>query len=386
MAYELYLRHFDRAGILKRAVINPLWARYTDEVNGQGPLVFALPADAVAAQALQEFDILQVMLRNRELGLLDFTPAYTAILRVVDLWADADGVQYLQYTAPGEQSILGWRHVLWYANLNNRSSFSNVPAETIMKTVVDYNLTALAAHAPSDTTTRQRDGDLGPGMGITVTTATDQGRGNNLSQAFSGANVLTVLRRLAERGGGDFALAWQGNADWEFEFYPGQRGEDKSSGADRVLFSLENNTMLVPRLETRGADATAAISAGQGEDQAREVDEVLGPDYAADYDIETFVDARGEVTQAGRVLRGGLRLDEMRRRRKLSFGVRQTADQYYSPVPVTGRKTYRAGDIVAAAFGEEQRQKLDWVRVDWRVPGSGDAFTVSVGTHEVPDA
>jgi len=386
MPYELHLRHYDRTGTLKNAVLSPAWARFTESVVGQEPLVFGLEANHPQAADIEEFDIFQVMLRNADVGLTDFVPAFVAIQRHIDLSADDDGVEMVVFTAPNEKHILSWRHVLWYSGVANRSEFSAVRAETIMKTVVDYNFTALAAHTPADPQTRQRDGDMSAGMGLDVVTAPDQARGNVLSTAFSGANVLAVMRKLVERAGGDFSFTWQGDNDWEFEFHPGQLGSDKSAGADRVLFSLNNNTMLRPRLQVYGALATTAIAAGRGEETAREVSAVDGPDFAADYDIEGFVDARNEDSAAGREFRGAKWLEENRARAILSFDVLQTANQFYSPVAVTGRKTYRAGDLVLATYGVEAVRKIETVTVDWRPPDRGDAFLVSVTTREVPSA
>lgn len=386
MSYELYLRHYGRDGTLKNAVLSPLRVRFTDTVNGQGPLVFAFDIDHPQVGDLAEFDILEVMLRNRELGITDFTRAYVGILRDWDHQVDEDGLEIVEFTAPGQNHILSWRHILWWAGVNNRSVFSAVKAETVLKTVVDYNFTALAVHTPADTTTRQRAGDLGPGMGFTITTATDLARGNNVSVGFAGGNCLGSLQKVAEKAGGDFALTWQGEntATFDFEFYPGQLGADKSTGAERVLFALENNTLLVPRLVTSGARATVAISAGRDDGQDRAVTEVNGPDYAADYDIETFVDARNEVTAAGRTYRGAVELEGLRAKDTFTFDVLQTANQFYSPVAVTGRKTYKAGDLVAVSFGGERVLKIDSVRVEWAPPSRGDAFTVSITTREVP--
>lgn len=387
MAYELHLRHYDRTGTLKNAVLNPLWARYTESVSGQEPLVFALDADHPQLADIEEFDLLEVKLRNVELGLADFTPAFLGIVRHWTRQVDVNGLEVVEFTAPHIKHLLAWRHVLWYTGVANRSIFSGVEAETIMKTVVDYNFTTLAAHTPGNTATRQRDGDLDAAMGFTLTTATDQSRGNVLDVAFSGANVLTVLAKLAEAGGGDFGLAWggEGTATFDFEFHPGQLGADKSTGADRVLFSTLNNTMLRPRLTRRGADATVAIVAGKGTEVTRAVTEVEGPDFSATaYDIETFVDARNEDTADGRTFRGTVALEAKRVRETLDFEVLQTANQFYSPVAVTGRKTYQAGDLVLAAFGGDRVRKIDKVEVRWAPPERGDAFQVSVVTREVP--
>lgn len=382
MAYELYLRHYDRAGVLKNAVISPLWARYTESVSGQEPLVFALDAAHPQVGDMEELDILEVMLRNVELGITDFTQTFVGVLRDAVREVDDEGLEVLTFTAPNEKHILSWRHILWYAGVANRSDFSAVAAETVMKNIVKYNLTSLATVASG----RQREGDLSPGMGYDITVAVDAAGGNVVSYGCMGLNVLTALQRLAEVAGGDFSLKWQGLNDWTFAFHPGQLGADKSSGADRVLFSTApgNATMIHPRLVQTGARATTAIAAGKGDGTGRAVSAVDGVDYAADYDMELFVDARNEDTAAGRAIRGAIALEAVRSRAALTFDVVQTSNQFYSPVAVTGRKTYRAGDLVLASYGVENVRKIDTIAVTWRPPSRGDAFTASVTTREVP--
>jgi hypothetical protein len=381
----LYLKHFSRDGVtVKNAVLQPLWARYTESVSDDKPLVFGLDIDHPQIGSIEEFDIFEVMLRNVELGIADFTPAFVGIQRHQSIDTDDDGLTVVTFTAPNEKHILSWRNILWYAGVANRSSFAAAKAETIMKTLVKYNATSFATVANG----RQREGNLATAMDVAITIAADGARGNTLSLAFMGANLLTVLQKISEQGGGDFSFQWQGGTAWTFEFHPGQLGSDKSTGTDRVVFSTTpgNNTMARPRLIYTGAGATVAISGGKGEGLARQIEPVNGPDYAADYDIETFVDARNESTAAGLIFRGGLRLEEVRPREALQFEVLQTANQFYSPVAVIGRKTYRAGDLVLATYGGERVRKIDAIEVNWSAPERGDAFTVSVTTREVPGA
>jgi hypothetical protein len=326
-----------------------------------------------------------VRLRNTGLGIEsggDFASAFVGILRDWKMETNEDGLTYITFSAPHERHILSWRSVLWYAGIANRSAFSDVPAETIMKTLVQYNCTADASVANG----RQREGDLAAGMGLDVTIAADGGDGELLSVTMVGTNLLAALQKLDDQAGGDFSFEWQGGNDWEFDFHPGQLGEDKSTGANRVLFSLNNDTMHNPRLQRRGARATTAIAAGQGEGVDRQISAVDGPDYAAGYDLETFVDARNETEAAGRDFRGLARLEELRTREELVFDVLQTTNQFYSPVAVTGRKTYRAGDLVLAFYGTEQVRKIEQVNVNWKTPQNEDPFQVAITTREVSGA
>lgn len=385
MAYELYLRLYDRAGDLKRGYIPPLWARFTDSVNSDDPLVFAINVDTDGAAEISEWDLVEVMIRNRELLLTNsdggFVQAFVGIVRDWSLSTNEDNLTFIEFIAPGVNSILGLRAVLWYAGFSDRSQFDDVPAESIMKLLVGYNCTSLASTGNG----RLRSGDLLPGMGYDISVAYDDAAGSVLSATFKGGNLLSSLQKIAERADGDFALTWLGDNDYEFDFYPGQLGADKSSGSDRVVFSLLNNTMKNPRLIRTGARATAALAAGQGQESARATSVVLGSDYASNYDVEIFVDARQEKTEDGLIYRGGLKLEENRIQERLSFEVNQTGNQFYSPVDITGRKTYKAGDLVLAVYPDEQIRKIESIQIYWSDPSSDDAFIVDVTTREVAD-
>jgi len=383
MAYELHLKLYDRYGVQKRGFIAPVWARYTDSVDTDDPLIFYLHEEADAVESIEEFDIVEVMIRNRDLLLMDsgggFVRALVAIVRDFIYTTDDNGETFIEYRAPSANHILSWRSVLWYAGVDNRSSFSGVAAETLMKLLVTYNFTANATTGNG----RQRNGDLLPGMGLDISVVADSAGGNVLSGSFTGKNILVALQKLTEQAGGDFALSWDGGIDWSFDFYPGQLGDDKSFGADRVLFSLKNNTMKNPRLIKTGAKSSVALAAGAGPGEERQVSEVLGPDYGLDYDIEIFVDARQEKESDGRAYRGRLKLEDLRAKQNLSFTVLQTSNQFYSPVPITGRKTYKAGDIVLAVYQSEAIRKIEKIQVYWNDPQNEDAFVVDVITREV---
>ena len=382
MTYEFHLRHYDRLGILKHAFLEPLWARYTESVSGDEPLVFALNADNPVVADMEEFDIVEGWLRNTDLGIENsgnFVRAFVGILRHWDLETDDDGLSFYTFYAPHERHILSWRSVLWYAGISNRSEFNGTPAETIMKSLVRYNCTADASVANG----RQREGDLATGMGIDLIITADVGGGESLSASVMGLNLLSVIQKLNDQAGGDFSLDWQGSNDWLFNFHPGQLGTDKSTGANRVLFSLKNDTMRNPRLRRRGDQATTAIAGGQGEGIDRQISAVDGPDYAAGYDLETFVDARNEPTATGREFRGLARLADLRLSQELTFDVLQTSNQFYSPVAVAGRKTYRAGDLILAVYGVEEMRKVEQVIVNWKMSQKDDLFQVSIVTREV---
>ena len=84
---------------------------------------------------------------------------------------------------------------------------------------------------------------------------------------------------------------------WEFRYYPGQLGTDRTS---TVIFSLNRGNMASPRLtrERRNA-ATVAIVGGQGEESDRAVVVRTGANYSVDWDVETFYNASSFSTDEG---------------------------------------------------------------------------------------
>jgi hypothetical protein len=95
------------------------------------------------------------------------------------------------------------------------------------------------------------------------------------------------------------------------------------------------------------------------------------------------VDARNEPTATGREFRGLARLADLRLSQELTFDVLQTSNQFYSPVAVAGRKTYRAGDLILAVYGVEEMRKVEQVIVNWKMSQKDDLFQVSIVTREV---
>lgn len=384
--WELHLRHYGRDGSLKNGYIAPVSARYTNSLDGDEPLVFTLETAGYAEMAaIAEFDILEVMIRNRFLGVQSagggFVRDFVGIVRgsQPDRSTDEDGVTYLTWYAPEQKHIFAWRRVLWPAGTEDRSQFSGASAETVAKGLVQYNCTddADSGHG------RWRDGDLESGMGVELAIESSLGRGAGVSLSFAGGELLDAMAKVCDLGGDYYTLAWQGGSlDGAHAFsLTWGRGSDKSSGAGRVLLSLENGTMSSPRRRYKAATGTTAVAAGQGEGVDRAVSLVDGPDYAAGNDIELFVDARNATTADGRAGQGTAKLDEAREQSKLDFDVLLTGDVFYSPVAVQGRQTYHVGDRVLASYGDEEVRRIRQATVYWDAGGDGDPFRVAIETE-----
>jgi hypothetical protein len=389
--YEVHLRLYSRDGQLKEPYIEPLAARWTHTLDGDEPITWTVEAGNPTAGGVAEYDLAEVMLRNKSLGIVapdgGFVRDGVGIVRGWQIETGDDGVTLYTFRAPEQKHILNWRPVLYRAGVTGSSRFSNVPAETIIKTLVAQNCTAAATTGNG----RLLPGDLAD-MATSIVIETDQGRGGSLSPSLAYGLILNIWQRLRPRAGGDIALEWQGGAAegghyWTLSFHAPHLGDDWSSGPGRVVFSLENFTMLRPRLVYQPAAATAVVVGGRaGDDGLRIFETVLGPDWAADNDLQGFVDAR-DLSLASSLQDRGLErvtADETRARERLEFDVAQTADVFYSPVGVAGRATYRLGDLVLAAYaGREQVHKIKAVVLDWQLRGERSPLQIQVETDEV---
>lgn len=382
MTWELHLRHYDRDGALLNGYIAPLFARYTNSLDGDEPLVFMLELGSYGElEAIGEFDLIEVMVRNQLLGVQSSTGGFVRdFVGVVrgskpDRQTDENGVTVLTWYAPEQKHILAWRRVMWASGTANRSTFDSVAAETAVKTLVQYNCTASASAANG----RWRVGNLA-GMGITLDIEADGGAGNAVSLSFTGGGLLPSLAKICEVGGDYYAIIWQGGSlggDHKWAITWG-RGSDKSAGSGRVLFSLETNTMSNPRRRYVAARATTAVAAGQGEGSDRATSLVDGADYATDNDIELFVDARNASTAGAREGQAALNLTEAEEQSVLEFNVIMTGDIFYSPVAVNGRKTYHVGDRVLASYGGDEIRRIRAAAVTWDSGGDEEPFRVEI--------
>lgn len=259
-------------------------------------------------------------------------------------------------TCPGIMEMLGWRHVLYYAGQTNLTKFLASPAETIMKTLVDYNAAANATTGNG----RLRNGAI-TGLSIQA----DSAAGNVLDYYCSWENLLETLQALSEIGGGDFDLVQTAVGAYEFRFYSGQLGTDRRT---TVLFSMERGNMSNPAfVSKRSTERTVALVAGQGDEDLRETVIRTGSNYSATNDIEMFVDARDiEFGQTDALQdRGDVKLEEVRAKEAFAFDVLQIQSCQYGV-------DYYLGDLVKAInpFGQALiDQKFESVIVGFNPDG-----------------
>ncbi len=267
---------FDLSGNKQFVLTDFLYFSYTAVVNSPGLLVLQVRGDHPLLSSIE--DKWQVEIWRKPEGQAWGREMVTLYRDIAWMYSDRSIAKLI---CPGIIHMLGWRHVHWVAGTNLRSAFVNDPSETVLKNLVDYNCGPNATIANG----RKREGAI---AGLSV--QADGALGNTINWYCMGKHVLTELQEIALIAGGDFDLVKTSDTTWEFRWYTGQLGTDRTA---LVTFSMKFGNMGIPvYTENRIYEKTVAGVWGQGEAAERDFVERLGAGYSASNDIETFVDAR----------------------------------------------------------------------------------------------
>ena len=157
-------------------------------------------------------------------------------------------------------------------------------------------------------------------------------------------NLLDVVQEIRQTGGGDIDVVGTGPATYEFRWYEGQRGADRTAN---VLFALGRGNMGQPELNLSHLDETTAVLVGgQGEGAARQLVWRTDPVRMAQSPWgrrERWRDARQEADVAGLDALGDAYLVEGTPKEALTF----------VPLQVPGTllgKHYFLGDLVTGSY------------------------------------
>jgi hypothetical protein len=330
-AYEI--RTFTPAGVATHRISDMLAFSYIKEVNAPGLATFDLTANhaAIADFALDA----QIEIWRKGHG-IDWYCDWYGFWRGEKRSQDSSGRSVYQALCIGQMTLIDRPVINYNAAVTDRTTFTGKPAETIAKSLVTYNATS--------------SGTTGDGRKRTVTVVgvsvqADAAKGNVFDFACAWQKLLQTLQSLAKVGAGDFDLVKTGARTWEFRWYDGQLGADKSAS---VTFAtgygnMANPTLTVDHLSER----TVAIVGGQGEETARSVAVVNAQPFAVGTnDGEMFVDARQYTTVDGLEARGDAALIEAYKGAELTFDVLQAPSTLYGPSP----GHYVLGDLVSAVY------------------------------------
>lgn len=344
MAANYQVRVKNAAGVTQAILTDFESLAYTKRVNVPGVASYRLKGDHSAIALHTHRGQVEVWRRNADLG-IDWYNDFDA------LYLDHE-YQYQDHDvwtarAYGTNWLLATRWIAWYASTTDRTKFTATAAETILKTLVDYNAGPNATVGNS----RLREGAIA-GLSIQA----DGAGGNTLDWNCAWQKLLPTCQKLARVAGGDFDLVRTGAATTEFRWYTGQLGTDRSA---TVIFALERGNMANPRYRyNRAEEKTAVIVAGQGDLDDRATVVRTSADYSASNDVEGFKDARNRDSTSGLQSAGDQYLDEKMARQELTFDVLQTPASLYG-------SHYFLGDLVTARYHTTLTQKIVGVTVDF---------------------
>ena len=345
---------YNTAGVSQGRYKNFLPLSYIRRVNAPGLLRISLSDTHRIASTIA--DKWQVEVWRKPYG-GDWNRELTGIWRKEN-WSYID-TAILELTCPGLMRILGWREIAYYAGVANRTLFTTEKAETIANTLVKYNATT--SGTTGDGRMRAAVGGY-PFTGLSV--EADGATGNTFASYYCAwKNLLETLQDVARVGGGDFDIVKTSSTAWQYRWYEGQLGTDRTTGSNRVVFSMANGNMANPRYEVnRLGVKTVAIVAGQGEESERDVEVVTSADYAVGNDIEMFIGAtdieKGDTD--GLQSRGDEKLAEVIEKPSFTFDVLQTGSAQYGV-------HYTLGDKVLAInprTGVELTMKIAGITIE----------------------
>lgn len=349
MAPEYQIQVKTRAGVRTHIVTDFLSCQYTRQVNAPGLCAIEVAGSHSLIDSLEWDSQIEVMRRDAARSIhwyIDFRGLYVDCERY---YTDSNAERFILY-CPGQMDFLAREIVAWAAGTADRTEFTGDPAETILKTLVQYNAT-------SDATTgngRIRTTDLD-----NITVEADGAGGSSITVYCAHRNLLETLQDVARIGGGDFDLVNTGTAGspaWEFRWYAGQLGTDRTA---TVQFSIPAGNMAYPRLRrNRMQERTVAVVGGQGEESARAFVTRTGTNYNATYNSRVvFFPATNYETTAGLQNAGDQRLDELEAKDEITFGMLQVPSTLY------GSHYYLGDKVTAYAFGQTFTQKIMGVLV-----------------------
>jgi hypothetical protein len=326
MAPEYSIFVYTAGGVLQAICTDFLAVAVNKTVNAVDVAQFDVNAVSTTAPYIVYGAIVEVYRQDIEAGIVSTREFAGTIRGIVQSYGQTT---VITAQAVGTNAILSDRIVAYKSGVANRSQFSAQPAETIMKTLYNFNLGASATVV---------NGRMLSGVLTGAAVATSGGLGTATSISCSGKNLLSVLQEVQLTGGGDFALVYTAPATWTFTWYTGQLGTNRSAS---VILSVETGTIAKLVLRTnRITDTTAVVVAGQGEGSARAI--VTRPaSLPTGLDLrETWVDARNQKTTAEYTQMGDIELrNAVRSQVTLQTEVLQNAALRYG-------RDYFLGDLV----------------------------------------
>jgi hypothetical protein len=351
MAPQYVVSLYNSSGVLQEISIDYAELSIRRTVNAPDMAVVTWARTSIVTIAYNS--IMTITRSDEENGIspaVEFSGLVRAINRTVG------EMTTITLTAVGWEALLGDRVIAWKASTANRSKFTAVPAETIMKTLFNYNLGSLATTA---------NGRAKSGVLTGASTTASAGTGTVLTVDCAYKNLLETMQEVAEDGGGDFSITYTAPATWSFAWHLGQLGTNRTATV-RLSVALGTVADFVNNLD-RIQDFTAVIIAGQGEAKARRVDAAPTSAYPTGLALrESFVDFKAARKATASMLQsyGTILLDAQKlKRQRISVSLMQNAALRYG-------RDYFLGDLVTVLDNTTPiTQKVDGVEMQFTPDG-----------------
>jgi len=368
--YKVRLK--NQAGVLVAEFDTWLSLYFTHKVNSRGTIRFEINGEDSRSELFVLDGQIEVWRRNPIVD-LDWYLEWAGLFRTSNDFIKindnnnyvAYGFSYLDFAHRG--------HIMWKSG--TAQAFKEMAAETAMKEYVLENIGVLALASAG----RRRD-HVYPGL----TVQASSGAGSTWAGASEDENLMSVLEDIAfftayGEAVIDFDIVANGDAQFEFRTYPGQRGTDhtETGGNTPVIFSTTYGNMAVPMLsKNRSSEKTVAFALGRGIESEREVSiEVSAEASDSPWNaIETVANASSttgadQVSQRVAVAKSELRENQFEE--ALSFQVLQLPSVYYG-------KHYTWGDKVTANYkGQKFDRKIAEVRVSVSPNANSEKIDIS---------
>ena len=332
MAAVWQVRLMDTAGDLVAVLDDYEGFSLSRHVNTAGSYAFRMDGNSDKC-ALFDLDGMVEFWRRDEAYGIDWYCEFGAFHRTGVYYMTADDRIKYQSEGRGYADLLA-RRIVADASGSAEAAKSG-PAETVAKEYVDEQ--------------------CGPSAGARAMTGlsieADGADGNTVTLGRAYRNVLEVVQEIASIGGGDFAVIRTAAATFEFRWYDGQLGTDRTA---TVVFALGRGNMAQPDLRlSRASEVNAVLVGGQGEGAARATEWRTDAVRIADSTWnrqELFFNASNEPLAAGLQAKGDALLEQGRPKNSLRFEVLQVPGCLYG-------QDYFLGDLVTARFLDIQATK-----------------------------
>lgn len=255
MALIYNVQVYSSAGVLQSYITDFESIGISRQCSSVDACKFSIPSSSQSAQYISVGSILIVTRMDEEMGVtesVEFSGIIRAVVQIVS------SIRSLQVTAVGMMAILKDRIIAWPSEIVNRTKFTAQPAETIIKTLFNYNIGSLATTA---------QGRLLSGVITGFSTSASSGAGSSLTLACSMKNLFQTLQETAYTGAGDIDIAYTAPSTWIFSWYTGQRGTNRSA---TVILSVPTGTISELIITTdRINDFSSVVIGGAGVNKAR---------------------------------------------------------------------------------------------------------------------